>query len=66
MWGIWDNENKDWVKESRHTGYSFYETDAVLAFKSKRAACNRAANRFGFDSYTDAKRRGWCEVRKLP
>jgi hypothetical protein len=38
---------------------------AIVAFSSKRAACKRAAKYFGYESYTEAKRHGWCEVRPL-
>lgn len=63
MWGIWDNDKNDWVRElpsKVDDGGS-----AILAFFSKADACRRAAKHFGFDSYTEAKTKDWCEVRPL-
>lgn len=41
------------------------EHPIVLAFTTKRSACRHAARQYGFKSYTQAKRKGWCEVRSL-
>ena len=41
------------------------QESAILAFKGKRAAMRRAAIHLGFPTYTEAKRKGWCEVRPL-
>lgn len=63
MYGIWDLSCGDWVREYNYEGHSL---SGVLAFESKKFACRRAAQYFGFDSYAEAKRKGWCEVRGLP
>lgn len=59
MWGIWDFEKNDWVRPWLLHG------NPILAFESKRAACLNATYNFGFSSYSEAKRKGWCEVRPL-
>lgn len=67
--GIWckdigfkrNGENKaDWLRERNTDRYK-----PILAFESKRAACKRAAEEYGYPSYTEAKRKGWVEVRPL-
>ena len=66
MWGIWckdrGEDRGDWLRELPIPGYVSH---AVLAFDTKTAACRRAAAEYGFDTYSEAKRHGWCEVRKL-
>lgn len=59
MWAIWDFTTKDWLREP------LQEFTAILAFDTKRSACGRAAQCWGYDSYSEAKADGWCEVRKL-
>ena len=68
LYGIWcldlgyvksrDRFNGAWMRE-RLGG------NAILAFQSKREACRRAAKFYGFTTYTQAKRKGWVEVRLL-
>lgn len=64
MWGIWDFETNDWIREMPS------KVDdggtAVLAFMNKREACRRATKHFACDTYRQAQRRGWCEVMLLP
>lgn len=61
MWAIWCKElnggKGDWLMCP--------ECEAILAFKTKAAACKRAAKEYGFDSYSEAKRNKWCEVRSI-
>lgn len=63
IWAIWDLDEKDWVRELPSKVDDGGE--AILAFTSKREAYRRAAKHFGFDSYTEATRKGWCEVREI-
>jgi hypothetical protein len=63
MFGIWDLEKNDWVRELPSKVDDGGE--AILAFESERRARQRAAKHFGFDGYAEAKRKGWCEVRPL-
>ncbi len=59
MWGIWDFDKNDWVRPCLLHG------NPILAFESKRAACLHASRNYGFETYSEAKRRGWCEVLLL-
>lgn len=63
MYGIWDFDAKDWVREMPS------KVDdggvAVLAFATKRQACERAAQHFAYQTYSEAKITGWCVVRLL-
>lgn len=62
MWGIWCFDKNDWLRgASRSTDH-----EAILAYETKRKACQRARDEYGFDTYTQTKREGWCEVRQLP
>lgn len=63
MWGIWDLESGDWVRElpSKVDDGGI----AILAFRYKIQAFNRAAKHFFFRTYAQAKLNGWCEVRRL-
>lgn len=67
LYGIWCkdvNDNKgDWLRELESVVN--YGGTAILAFERKRDACDRAAEHYSFDSYTEAKRKDWCEVRQL-
>lgn len=66
LYGIWTFESDDkgdWVREYPPTVIS--DKQAILAYERKQDACNRAAEHFGYDTYTAAKRDGWCEVRQL-
>jgi hypothetical protein len=63
MWGIWCLDTNDWAREMPSNVND--GGVAVLAFFSKQAACKRAAERYFYDTYTEAKRDGWCEVRKI-
>lgn len=49
-----------WLREN-----SSNPANPILAFESKQAACRRAADHYGFPTYSEAKRRDWCEVRPL-
>lgn len=49
----------DWAQTKDADGYWM-----VLVYVSKRAAQKKAAEFFGFDTYTEVKRHGWCEVRE--
>ena len=67
LYGIWCkdlNDNKGgWYRElpsMENDGYV-----AILVFTSKRAACCRARTEYGFDTYSEARRNGWVEVRSL-
>jgi hypothetical protein len=63
VFGIWDNDRNDWVRELPS------KVDdggaAILAFEKCRQAQRRAAKHFGCDTYAEARRDGWCEVRRL-
>ncbi len=63
MWGIWDFDLCDWVREMPSKVDDGGE--ALLAYGRKVDACRRAAKHFAFPSYSDAKRAGACEVRRL-
>lgn len=60
-WGIWDCEKNDWHRIFGGRG----AVNTIPAFSSKAVACKEAAYQFGFNTYTEAKRKGWCEVRPL-
>lgn len=63
LYGIWCwdvSKDGEWLRE-----YSFNVANPILAYTSIRAAQKRAAKYAGFDTYTEAKRKGWCEVRTL-
>lgn len=49
-WLVWDVEEKRFLN---------------AVYGSKKKACHAAAKEFGFDSYSEAKRKGWCEVIKM-
>lgn len=61
LYGVWcydaRNNRGDWL---RYPGER-----AIVSYESKRAAWSRAAGEYGYATYTDAKRDGWCEVRQL-
>ena len=59
MFGIWDKDKNDWVREGAVSGR------AILAFEHEEAAEERAAQRFGFETYEEAADEGWCEVKPL-
>ena len=65
LFAIWCKEarnNKgDWMRElpSKVSDGGI----AILTFESKQAACHRAALAYGFQTYKEAKAKGWCEVR---
>jgi hypothetical protein len=67
LYGIWCkdlNDNKGgWYRELPSTVNDGHV--ATLAFASKRDACYRAASEYGFDTYSEAKRNGWVEVKTL-
>lgn len=58
MYGVWCKDGKgEWL--------TCPECRAILAFLSKADACKRAAKEYGFDTYSEAKQKDWCEVRPL-
>lgn len=62
FYGVWAFSDRpgrpdDWIRDA--------DSDAILAFESKRKACAYATNNWGFASYTETKRAGWCEVKPL-
>ncbi len=67
MFGIWCHDendgNGDWMRELPS------KVDdggtAILAFDDRSEACIRAAKHYACETYADAKRDGWCEVRRL-
>lgn len=62
VYAIWchdELDSGDWLRETRADGIG------IIAFLSKRAAQKRAAQEFNYDSYSAAKRDGWCDVRTL-
>lgn len=73
VYGVWCKDLKldkkrgtyrgDWLRELRSN------VDdggiAVLAFTSIREAQARAAKHYGFDTYSEVKAAGWCEVKPL-
>lgn len=67
LYGIWCtdlNDNKgDWYRElpSKVDDGGI----AILAFTSQREAKSRAAQEYAFDTYAEAKKSGWCEVKPL-
>lgn len=67
LYGIWCKDLKDnkgdWFRElpSRVNDGDI----AILAFTSKREARYRAADNYGYDTYAEAKKDGWCEVKPL-
>jgi hypothetical protein len=65
LYGIWDCICKDWLRELPWQAQNGVKP--ILAFESKRNAQRRAALYCGpsFSGYSDAKRKGWCEVRPL-
>lgn len=68
MWLIWcfdANDGKgDWLRELPSKVDDGGE--AVLAFTSQLKARQRAAKHYGFDTYGEMRRAGWCEVRWHP
>ena len=61
MFGIWCKDRNDWLREQDIA----VPKPPVLAFESKRAAQKRAAEEYGFPSYTQAKRKDWVEIREI-
>lgn len=52
---IWCYAEKSWLREIR-------ANEALLVFTSRRKAERRAALLWGYDTYTQARRAGCCEV----
>jgi hypothetical protein len=66
MWGVWrydQGDKGDWLRELPT------EVDdggtAILAFRYLKDAKQRAAKHYGYASYREATKDGWCVVRKL-
>ncbi len=63
FFGIWDfckGRHGGWICEA-----NVVAEPPILVYQSKRKAQKRAADYFGFLTYTEAKRKGWCEVREF-
>lgn len=58
-WGIWGCFHGMWAQE--RSGLN----NGVLIFTSRRMACKRAAEYFGYANYAQAKDDGACAVRRL-
>lgn len=67
LYGIWCKDLKDckgdWMRElpSKVNDGEI----AILAFTAKRTAQERAAEAYGYDTYSQARRDDWVEVRQL-
>lgn len=61
MWSIYCFDSEDWIHPVLYGRQ--YDTKAYLVFETKKEACKRAAEEYGFATYTEAKRAGMCEVR---
>jgi hypothetical protein len=67
LYGIWCYDLRDgkgdWYRELRSN------VDdggiALLVFASIHKAKSRAAQEYGFDTYAEAKKNGWVEVRPM-
>lgn len=61
LYGIWCFDENSWLRELPST------VDdggiALLVLPTKKSACERAAKHYGYESYREAKKEGWCEVR---
>ncbi len=68
-WGIWCKDESRPRLPNEIGGYWLRRLvnghEAIQVFTSKAIACSCAAEEFGFWTYTEAKRKGWCEVRRL-
>lgn len=62
LFGIWCLD-KHTLRDGTYRGDWLRNGRAVLAFTSKRHATIFAKEEYGFDSFTDAKRKGWVDVR---
>lgn len=60
MWIIWDCNADDYERLHGHLPPG--DNNPILLYQNKRAACKRAAELFGFDSYSECKRKGWAVV----
>jgi hypothetical protein len=58
LYAIWLLVGDDWLRESA-------SSDGLVVFTTKQAACYRAADEYGFKTYSAAKRAGWVEVKPL-
>lgn len=69
FYGIWcydnprDYNKADWLRELPSKVADGGE--AILVYTSIRAAQHRAAEHFGFDTYTEVKKNGWAIVKPL-
>lgn len=63
LYGIWDNNEKDWVRELPSTiddgGI------AILCFQTHSQACRRAIKHYGFNSYDDFCKSNFGKVKDL-
>lgn len=59
MWLIWDYQNEDWVTTAGWDG------NILMAFRTKKEACRQVVLMSEFESYAEAKRKGWYEVRRF-
>jgi len=63
LYGIWCYDTKDWLRELPSKVDDGGE--AILVFTSKAKAMQRAAKNYGYDTYAQAEKDGWCSVREL-
>jgi hypothetical protein len=67
LFGIWDHEREDWLREADALGQEYGRgRSPILAYESVRAAQQRAREHWGFSTYTEVRRKGWAEARQLP
>lgn len=69
IWGVWchaTGQRRPIAGERREAGDWLRHTNGdIVGLQGKRAAMDRAAHEFGFSTYSETKRKGWCEVREL-
>lgn len=67
IYGVWCKDahgNKgDWLREM--PSRMDYGDIAILAFTTQRDAKQRAAREYGYETYTEAVKDGWCEIKPL-
>lgn len=59
IYGVWCRDVNDWLREER------FDVQGIIVFLSRRLAMMRAAEEYGFATYSAAKRADWCEVRPI-
>ena len=61
MFAVWFKDREDWLRERNVS----VPDPPVLVFRSRRQANRRAAEEYGFASYSEAKKKDWVEVREI-